>query len=437
MSGTWSQRIEQHYALQLPEDVRAWLDQQIWQELGGAEFCQARTPEQLLEPEPGTIWAGFMMPDTLPIIGNDYGDWLCLRIATDGTLTELIHWSHCGGDWIPYGRNLAEALLYDASLRVLDPQRPNMASLELSGDGPSGDHVFRLAQWAGQWVMEDDSSTQPSWLAADVMGGGNNATVLDWFVNGRVAEFAVRRDRILNCLESRLKVVSEPALARQIGVAWEPDFVRWLFDADLIPRPERQRLEQAVDGVDGVDSDLFCQDWAVAEREALAVIQRRQDLGWAFDVAGWAAQRRGDWATAVAHYLAGMQTSWFSDDTVRFRTHWFEEGYGKFAASRLATLVEHLTDAQRNDPYLRIFLENDSESLRPRVHQYWLGLAHDAQQKGEFQQAYRFYYRAGWDLGLQPVAGYGEIFDGLRLCATSAGAPALAAIAEMHQRFLA
>ena len=79
MSGTWSERIERHYSLRLPHDVRVWLDQDIWREVGGAEFCRARTPEQILEPEPGTIWAGFMLPDTLPIVGNDYGDWLCLR----------------------------------------------------------------------------------------------------------------------------------------------------------------------------------------------------------------------------------------------------------------------------------------------------------------------------------------------------------------------
>ena len=87
------------------------------------------------------------MPDTLPIIGNDYGDWLCLRIARDGTLAELIHWSHCGGDWLPYGRNLAEGLLYDAAQRILHPHCNNM-----DGTRSSRDQVFGAAQWACEWV---------------------------------------------------------------------------------------------------------------------------------------------------------------------------------------------------------------------------------------------------------------------------------------------
>ena len=147
MSGNWSQQIERRYCLQLPDDVRAYLDEEIWKQEGGAEFCRARTPEQLLDPEPGTIWAGFMLPDTLPLIGNDYGDWLCVRIAANGTVSELVHWSHCGGDWIPYGRSLAEGLLYDAAVRVLHPSRPHLAESNLSDE-----QVFRPAQWARRWI---------------------------------------------------------------------------------------------------------------------------------------------------------------------------------------------------------------------------------------------------------------------------------------------
>ena len=143
MTGRWSTEIEQRYSLRLPDDVRAWLDEQVWRVAGGAEFRRAQTPEQLLDPLPGSIWAGFMLPDTLPIIGNDYGDWLCLRVAADGTISELVHWSHCGGDWIPYGTNLAEGLLYDAAAHVLYPQRATFAEAE-----PADPQVFRLAEWS-------------------------------------------------------------------------------------------------------------------------------------------------------------------------------------------------------------------------------------------------------------------------------------------------
>ena len=234
-------------------------------------------------------------------------------------------------------------------------------------------------------------------------------------------------------MESSLKSCSDASLAEELGVTWEPEFVRWLFDTDHIPEAVRARLSECVQG-DG--QGVFAQNWPAAEREAMAVIQRRTDLGWAFDIAGWGAERRGDLDVAVNRYLTGMQTSWFSDDTLRFRTHWFEEGYGKFAAARLAVLSDHLTTRQRQDPYLNIFLENDRHSLRQRVEEHWIGLAREARSHGAHWEAYQCYYRAGWDLGLLPITAYDEVFEGLRATATAAGSPALAAIAQLHHRFL-
>ncbi len=442
MSGIWSERVEQRYSLRLPPDVRAWLDQEVWRDAGGAEFHRAQTPDQLVDPEPGIIWGGFMLPDTLPLVGNDYGDWLCLRIAGDGSVAELLHWSHCGGDWIPYGRTLAEGLIYDAALHLLSPDRPS-----LSGESLPADQVFRLAQWARPWIdtasgrrataacqgVMDDGELPSLWHALADAGGPPGSHLLALLLDWQIAEFVVRRDRIVRHLESPLKVRSGPALAQRLGWPWEPDFVSWLFDTRQIPVSVRQQLSQQFQ-LDG--HDLMAQDWEAAEREAMLVLQKRSDLGWAFDVAGWAAQRRGDERLAVQRYLAGLQTSWFSDDTVRFRTHWFEEGYGKFAAAQLATLLDQLSDAQRRDPYLAIFLDKDPRSLRPRVQAYWLELARTAEQHGDHRRAYQYYYRAGWDLGLHPISEYVEVFAGLCRTATAAGMPALAAIARTHQQFL-
>src|SRR5262245_37578083 len=114
----WSDSVAQRFDIQLPLDLRAWLDDGIWKQAGGAEFCRPRTPEQLVSPEPGSIWAGFMLPDTLPFIGNQYGDWLCLRIGFSNRVDEVLYWCHGGGDWIPYGRTLAESLIYDAAFHL-------------------------------------------------------------------------------------------------------------------------------------------------------------------------------------------------------------------------------------------------------------------------------------------------------------------------------
>ncbi len=71
----------------------------------------------------GADLAGFMLPDTLPILGNGYGDWLCMRVNADNTAGEVVHWYHGGGDWMPWGRNPAEAIAFDRLRQRLPGRR--------------------------------------------------------------------------------------------------------------------------------------------------------------------------------------------------------------------------------------------------------------------------------------------------------------------------
>jgi hypothetical protein len=428
MSGTWSAQVERRFALQLPADVRAWLDEEQWREAGGAEFCRPLTPAELMDPEPGTIWAGFMLPDTLPVISNDYGDWLCLRVAAEGTVAEVVCWSHCGGDWLPYGSNLAEALMYDAAVRFIHPRRPEFTDPE-----PPAEQVFRPAQWAQQWVRDGQTPVAPFWKSHPDQPPDPSA-VLQQLDAAGVAQVAALRDSVLRHLESPLKLRSDAKLAERLNVAWEPNFVRWLFDTDLIPADIRQQLCQHFSSNDG---QLLIQDWDAAYQDAQRVIAIRRDLGWAYDTAGWAAERRGDQQQAIEFYLQGVNTSLFSDDTVRFRTHWISEGLGKFAAARLAELRPAMTREQQQDPYLRIFWENDPESLRVRVRDFWTARARQAAEHGHPLEAYRCYYQAGWDMGLHFVSSYEEILDGLIRSAKDSGAIAWARVAELHRQSLA
>ena len=388
MTRTWSEQIEKRYALRLDAELRSWFDQETWRHPLAGAFCCPLSPQQLLDPPPGTIWAGFMLPDTLPLIGNQQGDWLCLRVAADGRVAEIICWSHGGGDWIPYGRRLPEALRYDAACRT-------------AGGAP--------------------------------VSGSCRGPSIDGLLSAGCAEVAIRRDRALTHLNSALKVHSDPDLARHMNVRWDPELVRWIFDTDLIPFGARENLAQLFD----LPADqLLRQDWAAAEREALRVIQVRQDLGWPLDLAGWAAERRGEWGPAVALYCRGVKTSLFSDETVRFRTHWFPEGYGKFAAARLGALRAHLNSDLLHDPYLELFWQNDAPSLRDRLCRYWLGHARQHEACAQYMRAYQCFYRAGWDCGLSDLDGYAEILDGLGTVAEAAGASALARVAGTHRRFL-
>lgn len=422
MTKSWSEKLAAHYGLRLPGDLRAWLDDEVWRLAGGAEFSQPQSPDQLIDPD-GSIWGGFMLPDTLPIVGNDYGDWLCLRILADGTVGEVLHWSHGGGDWIPYGRTLSEALVYDAASRLLYNRKPEFTEPEAPPE-----EVFRLAQWALDYVDQGRQAVQPFWRQPT-----RGDQILSQLISAKVAETVARRDTCLAALTNRMRREGSPRLAGALGVAWEPDFVSWQFDKQLIPAAELPKLEQHF----GEPVDSFgAQDWNVAEREALYVARQRQDLGWALEIAGWAAERRGDLAAAIGLYDVGLTAPIFSDDAVRFRTQWFPPGYGKFAAYRLAMLVDKLPAEIRERPYLQLFLANDDATLRDRVRDYWLGQAALSAQQGDYLAAYQGLYMAGWDCGLPGLDEYGPLLDKMAEVAAQLGSKPLMQLARAHRKSL-
>lgn len=422
MTKSWSEKLAAHYGLRLPGDLRAWLDDEVWRLAGGAEFSQPQSPDQLIDPD-GSIWGGFMLPDTLPIVGNDYGDWLCLRVAADGSVSEVLHWSHGGGDWIPYGRTLAEALVYDAASRLLYNRKPEFTEPEAPPE-----EVFRLAQWALDYTNSGKAKVQPFWRQPTRSG-----QILSQLIDAKVAETVARRDLCLAALTNHLRRDGSPRLAGALGFVWEPDFVSWQFDSQLIPPTALPKLQQHF----GEPASVFAaQDWNVAEREALYVARQRQDLGWALEIAGWAAEQRGDYDAAVGLYDLGVNAPIFSDDAVRFRSQWFPPGYGKFAAFRLAELTPKLPKGFIHRDYVQLFLANDDSTLRQRVRDYWYAQASAAEARGDFAAAYQSLYQAGWDCGLPTLDEYGALLDRLANIATKLGSRSLAQLAQAHRRSL-
>jgi hypothetical protein len=424
MARLWSQLVSDRYQLRLPADVVTWLDQGIWQQRGGAEFHEPLTPEQLLDPAPGTIWASFMLPDTLPLICNGYGDWLCLRVTPASEIAEIIFWTHDGGDWIPFGDNLAEALVFDAAVAVLYPPRP-----EFDDPPPPHEQQFRYAEWGRRWLLQANKKVSAFWQNEAT---GNDHVLNDLIANN-VARTAARRNLILDHLDTKLKTVSSAKVAKQIGLPWQPDYVSWLFDASLMPAERRTQLSRHFNIA---EEELATQDWGTAETQALEVLKQRHDLGWAHDIAGWAAERRGDINRAIGFYREGVRPSLFSDNTVKFRTHWFANGFGKFSAARLSALRDQVPREVLDDPYLQVYLANDNETLRERIRDYWLAQARAAEKAGRHAEAYHAYYNAGWDMGLRNMDDFPMIFDGLKGSAKAAGFKGLAAIAELHGGFL-
>lgn len=419
-----SQQLVDALGVSLTPALRTWLDERVWTRGGGAEFSQALSTAQIVRPEEGTLWAGFMLPDTLPLATNDYGDWLCSRFDTLGNVAEIVLWSHVGGDWLPYGRDWPEALLFDAAAEVLYWRRHEF---QVDEGGSNPPHAW--AEWSADWLARNGKNVDRFWHR-DQRRDSDPLLALQ---RDGIAVAATEHDLLLRALDAELRAVLVPATAGKLAIAWEPDAVSWLFDTRLIPVPMRDRLAKFSRVA---EDELFAQDWQAAERHALRLLSWRQDLGWAYDIAGWAAERRGDIQLAVSRYLGGLRPSVFSDNTIRFRTHWFADGFGKFSAARLNELRKEIPTPHRGDAYLSIYLANDNATLRNRIRDYWLNLADAAAVQGNHARAYACYYNAGWDMGLQEMDDFRGIFRGLITHAESAGWSALAAIARLHQQAL-
>jgi hypothetical protein len=104
----WSQELAAQFDLRLPADVTAWFDAELWKQEFSAHFGWLVEPKEI----PTSVCGGQMLPDILPILGNMGGDYLCLRIGADGTVSEVItdRWRYSftldgmlGGAWFIAG----------------------------------------------------------------------------------------------------------------------------------------------------------------------------------------------------------------------------------------------------------------------------------------------------------------------------------------------
>ncbi len=425
MEQRWSDVLSKQYHLRLPADLVDWLDQGVWRRTGAAEFRQPHSPEELLAPSPGMIWAGFMPPDALPLVGNEYGDHLCLRVAPEGDVSEIICWRHGGGDWTPYGANLAEALLFDAAIGSRDIELTQYLEESAAGNA--------LGQWAREFLSKEKGATAEQLPSINHTSPDTPERALRLLQEQGIAAFAVARGFCLVALESEFKRQGDACLASDWDISWTPEFVSWLFDASLIPEHWRELIGQRFGAT---PEEFLRQDWPSAQRAARQCVEKRADLAWAFDILGWSHERAGEIEQAVKWYARGLNAPVFSDESIRFRSHWQPEGFGKFSASRLAEYPELLPESVRNDEYLQLFWRQDAESLHARVRDYWLERATAAMAANRYDEAYRCYYRAGWDYGLQYVDSFDDILGGLAESAQRAGWPALAGIAALHRQQL-
>lgn len=389
-----SELFADFYRLQLTDQWNRWFDQiESGLPLPGG-FHRPLPVDSLCNHCPASIWAGFMQPDSLPLLGNDYGDWICVRVTRQDNLGELIHWYHGGGDWIPLGTNIAQAVLHDG----IDSFRPKQKQMlrgavesnrtvttELPGDTSLADTVVLLSDRLG-----DSDSAIVAREAWQVLQNQGYISAVEYLVTRQVATEASAGDLIEHYLNLAL-----------------PD-----FSLSVTELPEAT--------------------WPRIGELCGRIIQYRNDLGWCYTLAGLSQQTAGQVETARDTFFASRLTSAFSDQSVRFRTHRFPQRFGKFSIAQLASDQYRHLGEQTSDPYLRLVLNCPENQLIQSVQHYWEELASHADKIGDHEAAYEYWYRAGWDLGAVHLSNYHSILENMANSAQAAGWQGLARVARIH-----
>jgi tetratricopeptide (TPR) repeat protein len=420
MSDSWTARIADRYRCTLSKELADWFDGEIWKQVGGSEYHAPIDPELLLTAAPEAIWPGLMTCDLLPLIGNTAGDWLCVRVDQNNVAAEIVQWYHGGGDWIPWGNNLAEALVFDSLIDRL-PGQSRRHAIPAEDPRPRGDAndpaTDPILGWALQYL--------PPSVAVAFDAATHESEVGQLLLDAKVAEIAVRCELVLSALmrpernfEQLLR--ADPSLSRI-------ELEEWSFDTERIPDHKRSLLQQLGASLVGR------QDWNAAADLAEPITRLAPELAWAWDIVGYAAERRGDLELAKSCYRNAAQCSVFTDQSVRLETHWATDQSAKFSVSRLLLLSP---DEVGQSTYLSLLCDPDTNRRGPETTAYWIEQGSRFAAAEGFHQAYRCFMAAAWDVGAKPITAYGELLERIAEMAHSSDQPARAEIARTHRRCL-
>ncbi len=417
MRSRWSRAISDRYRLCLSAELVDWFDSGVCDRLGGSEFCEPAHPEALLDESPECIWPGLMPPDVLPLVGNGLGDWLCGKVSARGSIDEIVYWYHGGGDYLPYGKSLAEAIVFDTLADRL-PGRRQLLAIPAECDPIQHNAIVSapLVTWALRHLPQPiselmDVDAAPERIAAALL-------------RHEIAVDAVRCDAVLAALDNPVRSRMTHDKARKLGLNWERDIAKWMFDTDLMPA--EIRIELANEWRD-LGERPFAQDWSEVEQHCRIIASHRNDLGWVHDCLGWVAQRSGQPSTAVQHYNQASKTSIFTDQSVRFRTHFDSEEFAKFSVARLVEMgLAHNVDPQ----YVRALSQTATPRWREGVVQYWLGQLES--NTAAASDRYQMIFAAGWDVGCDSILRYRELIERLGDAAMDANQFGRAEVARTH-----
>lgn len=432
-SPNWSDQLAQRFDCTLSPILADWFDREIWNQSGHGEFHAGITPTELLAKAPEPIWPGLMNADLVPIVSNQAGDWLCARIGPDNVMATIVHWYHGGGDWIEWGDDLAQAIVFDAiQHRLPGPRRRHAIPAEEFSNSDSSANIGNAdVDPLLAWALEHSPPAIGDLFGSDSIDANAVAATL---IDHGVAEVAVRCELVQAALNlSALNLSALPDLASEAlshaGLCPGPDaFAKASFDRSMIDDDVAAKLDAAM----GSDAWRH-QEWSVAESHAVAVTKRSPEMAWAWDVAGYAAMRRDDDLVAMARYLNGSRCQVFSDQSIRLQTLWTASRAAKFSA---AQLQQHFAGAVAESEYLTALCITDSIVRSDRVSQHWLAVGEDAMASGDANLALKCFIAAGWDIGMRPITAYADLLGRIASTAQKAGQTGRARLASVHRACL-
>ncbi len=408
----WSSAIAERFRLKLSPQWIDWFDHGIHTVDGLGEFAEPSDPADLLCDSPECIWPGLMLPDLLPMLTNGIGDWLCARIGADNTIVEVVHWYHGGGDYMPYGSDLAQAIAF-ANLADRFPWKRRDHAIPAHPANVESDWASGISLWALQFLPDElakvlhSQQAEPPWV--------------DHMLEHGIAWEAVQCERALALIDNELRNHLQPAHVAGLGVNWDRDVMRWMFDPQTMPHEWLGRLPVQVNRGEELD-----RRWQQAGDVCREVIRKRNDLAWAWDIYGWSCSRRRDQHEAISAYVQSARTSVFSDQSIRFRTHFDSARCAKFSVARLAELGA--TDRLDADYYAALSGVSQP-AWRRNVTGYWNGLAGASTSH---ESRYDLFYRGGWDVGCESMRDYHQQLNQLVIEAQAAGQVARAEVAMTH-----
>ena len=423
-----SELLIENFHLQLDESWRVWFDEASKSIKLHGFFRSPVDVAGLCNHKPESIWAGFMLPDTIPVLGNGYGDWICARVDSGGNLAELIHWYHGGGDWISLGPTLAEAILHDC-VDVHRPVRRQMlrGAVETARNKDGSPCNYELKSWINA-ALKMSAATATANPAAE-----GNAVL----ARNELEHSEVSSDQAANFDRLKMQAESLDPLWQAIEAADYTLAIETLLRFNLAyDAAVCDRIEQSSWSAGPVDhltnQSLSETEFATIESLCRSVIARRSDLGWSFGLLGWLHVLRGEIQTACQIFFDGRHASAFSDQSVRMRLHRFDQRYGKFSLAQLAAHRAQLPKPMQEDEYVQLILQDDAKNRIQSIHDFWMSRAQHALSRGQPAEAYRCAYNAGWDVGSASMLGYRKLLMTLEQSASECGWQARAATARAH-----